>query len=150
MLFFRFGAEKVLLASGLIWGLLTFWFQKIVHVTAPDLKLVVFTRILIGAAQGVHFPALVSSFPITTTYLIKTNQSDTFLLCIYLFQASISSKNLNTKDRSFFFSATTAGSAMGTLLTGTIGSYFNDTFGWDSVFYTIGKKISLSNRYIDW
>lgn len=62
--FFRFGAEKVLLASGLIWGLLTFWFQKIVHVTAPDLKLVVFTRILIGAAQGVHFPALVSLFSI--------------------------------------------------------------------------------------
>ena len=66
-IFFRFGAEKVLLASGLIWGLLTFWFQKIVHVTAPDLKLVVFTRILIGAAQGVHFPALVSLSLISTT-----------------------------------------------------------------------------------
>jgi ACS family sodium-dependent inorganic phosphate cotransporter-like MFS transporter 9 len=72
--------------------------------------MVVFARVIIGAAQGVHFPAL----------------------------ASISSKNLNTKDRSFFFSATTAGGAIGTLLTGTVGSYVNETFGWPSVFYTIG------------
>ena len=76
--FFRFGAEKVLLASGLIWGLLTFWFQKIVHVTAPDLKLVVFTRILIGAAQGVHFPALVSlsrrKKPIKAIHFCNTNK----------------------------------------------------------------------------
>lgn len=74
----RFGAERVLLAAGLIWGLLTFWFQTILSM---DMAYVVFARVLLGAAQGVHFPAL----------------------------ASISSRNLNTKDRSFFFSATTAG-----------------------------------------
>lgn len=74
----RFGAERVLLAAGLIWGLLTFWFQTILSM---DMSYVVFARVLLGAAQGVHFPAL----------------------------ASISSRNLNTKDRSFFFSATTAG-----------------------------------------
>jgi len=65
---------------------------------------------MFGAAQGVHFPAL----------------------------ASISSKNLNSKDRGFFFSATTAGGAIGTLVTGTIGSYMNETFGWPTVFYSIG------------
>ena len=106
----RFGAERVLLTAGLLWGLLTFWFQNIVTMAGPDLRLVVFARVMIGAAQGVHFPAL----------------------------ASISSKNLNTKDRGFFFSATTAGSALGTLTTGTIGSYMNETFGWPSVFYVIG------------
>ena len=74
----RFGAERVLLAAGLIWGLLTFWFQTLLSM---DMAYVVFARVLLGAAQGVHFPAL----------------------------ASISSRNLNTKDRSFFFSATTAG-----------------------------------------
>jgi len=103
----RFGAERVLLTAGLIWGLLTFWFQTILSM---DMSYVVFSRVLLGAAQGVHFPAL----------------------------ASISSRNLNTKDRSFFFSATTAGGAFGTLLTGTLGSYMNETFGWESVFYSIG------------
>merc|ERR1712223_202257 len=106
----RFGAERVLLLGGLIWGLLTFWFQNIVIWAGSNLKYVVFTRIVFGAAQGIHFPAL----------------------------ASISSRNLNTKDRSFFFSAISAGLAIGTLLTGTIGSYMNETFGWSTVFYSIG------------
>lgn len=100
----------MLLTAGIIWGLLTFWFQSILRFSGTDLGLVVFARVILGAAQGVHFPAL----------------------------ASISSRNLNSKDRSFFFSATTAGGAIGTLLTGTVGSYMNETFGWPSVFYTIG------------
>jgi len=106
----RYGAERVLLLAGLIWGLLTFWFQKVVTWAGSNLRYVVLTRIMFGAAQGVHFPAL----------------------------ASISSKNLNSKDRGFFFSATTAGGAIGTLVTGTIGSYMNETFGWSTVFYSIG------------
>lgn len=52
--------------------------------------------------------------------------------------ASLSSRNLGIRDRSFFFSTTTAGVALGTLLTGTLGSYTNETFGWPSVFYSIG------------
>lgn len=100
----------MLLTAGLVWGLLTFWFQKIVFWAGPDLSLVVMARVGLGAAQGVHFPAL----------------------------ASISSKNLNSRDRGFFFSATTAGGALGTLLTGTVGSYMNEHFGWPSVFYAIG------------
>lgn len=31
-----------------------------------------------------------------------------------------------------------SGGAFGTLLTGTLGSYMNETFGWESVFYSIG------------
>lgn len=108
---FRFGAERVLLAAGLVWGLMTFWFQNIIALAGSDLRIIVMARVIIGGAQGVHFPAL----------------------------ASISSRNLNSKDRSFFFSATTAGGAIGTLLTGTVGSYMNETFGWPSVFYTIGR-----------
>ena len=71
----RFGAERVLLMAGLIWGLLTFWFQKVVLWAGSDLKYVVFARVIFGAAQGVHFPSL----------------------------ASISSKNLNSKDRGKVF-----------------------------------------------
>ena len=92
---------------------MTFWFQHIVFLSEhaeSNFKLVVLSRVILGAAQGVHFPAL----------------------------ASISSRNLNVKDRTFFFSATTAGGAFGTLLTGTLGSYVNETFGWPSVFYSIG------------
>lgn len=51
----RLGAEKVLLAAGLGWGLITFWFHQIVylfenHDTA--LKTIVFSRVLLGACQG--------------------------------------------------------------------------------------------------
>ena len=108
----------MLLLGGLIWGLLTFWFQNIVIWAGSNLKYVVFTRIVFGAAQGIHFPAL----------------------------ASISSRNLNTKDRSFFFSAISAGLAIGTLLTGTIGSYMNETFGWSTVFYSIGKTPYMNSK----
>ena len=36
--------------------------------------------------------------------------------------ASLSSRNLASRDRSFFFSSTTAGASVGTLLTGTLGN----------------------------
>ena len=52
--------------------------------------------------------------------------------------ASITSRNLGSRDRSVFFSATCAGGPLGTLLTGTVGSYVNGAFGWPAVFYTIG------------
>ena len=47
-------------------------------------------------------------------------------------------------NRSFFFSATTAGGALGTLLTGTVGSYVNENYGWPAVFYTIGETFLIS------
>ena len=104
----KFGAERVILAAGLGWGLITFWFHAIVE--NFHFGLVILCRVLLGAFQGVHFPAL----------------------------ASISSGNLCVKDRTFFFSATTAGGAIGTLLTGTLGSLVKELFGWPMVFYAIG------------
>jgi ACS family sodium-dependent inorganic phosphate cotransporter-like MFS transporter 9 len=119
----RFGAERVLLGAGLGWGLLTFWFHQIVYLVQDHdlaMNLIVFSRVLLGAFQGIHFPAV----------------------------ASITSRNLGVRDRSFFFSATTAGGSLGTLLTGTVGSYVNVTLGWPSVFYTIGiKLIELEERH---
>ena len=100
------------MVAGSIWALLTFFFQNIISWAGSDLKYVVLARAIFGGAQGVHFPAL----------------------------ASISSRNLNTKDRIFFFSATSAGSAVGALFTGTVGSYANEAYGWPYVFYFIGKK----------
>ena len=108
--------------AGTVWALLNFWFQHIITWAGSELKYVVFARVLFGAAQGFHFPSL----------------------------ASISSKNLNSKDRGFFFSATTAGSAFGVLTTGTIGSLLNETLGWSSVFYFTGKVTLLSSTYLSY
>ncbi len=52
--------------------------------------------------------------------------------------ASLSSRHLNARDRSFFFSSATAGSSVGTLLTGTLGSYLQSALGWPAVFYGVG------------
>ena len=50
----RIGAERVLLASGLGWGLLTFWFHQIVKAISDHdnaLNLIVLARVLLGACQ---------------------------------------------------------------------------------------------------
>ena len=50
----RFGAERVLLASGLGWGLITFWFHQIVKAVSDHdkaLTIIVFARVLLGAFQ---------------------------------------------------------------------------------------------------
>ena len=61
-----------------------FWFHQIVYLFSDHLsafRVILLSRVFLGACQGVHFPAM----------------------------ASISSRNLSTKDRSFFFSFTSAG-----------------------------------------
>ena len=50
----RIGAERVLLASGLGWGLITFWFHQIVRAISDHdraLTLIVIARVLLGAFQ---------------------------------------------------------------------------------------------------
>lgn len=37
-----------------------------------------------------------------------------------------------------FFSTAMVGTALGTLLTGTVGSVVSEAFGWPAVFYAIG------------
>lgn len=39
----------------------------------------------------------------------------------------------------------TAGSAVGTLLTGILGSFILDYFGWPTVFRVIGKYYIINN-----
>lgn len=76
-----------------------------------SIPFIVFIRILNGACQGVHFPSMIS----------------------------LTSQNLSANERTSFFSLLTAGSAIGTLLTGILGSFILDYFGWPSVFRIIGK-----------
>ncbi len=51
----RFGAERVLLAAGVGWGLITFWFHRIVYLFEDrdsSLNVIVLSRVLWGAFQG--------------------------------------------------------------------------------------------------
>ncbi len=51
----RFGAERVLLAAGVGWGLITFWFHRIVYLFKDrdsSLNVIVLSRVLWGAFQG--------------------------------------------------------------------------------------------------
>lgn len=52
--------------------------------------------------------------------------------------SSLASKQLIDKDRAAFFSLATSGSAFGTLLTGTLGSFILEHLNWEAVFYVIG------------
>ena len=53
--------------------------------------------------------------------------------------ASLSSQNLSESDRTSFFATVSAGSNIGAVLTGTLGSFLLEYFGWSHVFYVIGK-----------
>lgn len=76
-----------------------------------SIPFIVTVRILNGACQGVHFPSMIS----------------------------LTSQNLSALERTSFFSLLTSGSAIGTLLTGTMGSFILDYFGWSFVFRIIGE-----------
>ncbi len=121
----------MLLAAGAGWGIITFWFHEIVFISKDHelaLSIIILSRVLLGACQGEH---ALSSY--------QCNDASQFILGVHFPSlASITSQRLNSRDRSVFFSALTSGSSLGTLLTGTIGSYANETLGWPSVFYLIG------------
>jgi ACS family sodium-dependent inorganic phosphate cotransporter-like MFS transporter 9 len=55
--------------------------------------------------------------------------------------SSLTSQHLAEKERASFFSVLTSGSAIGTLFTGTFGSYLLDYYGWPAVFYVIGMSV---------
>lgn len=59
---------------------------------------------------------------------------------------SLTSQRLIESERASFFSLVTSGSALGTLLTGILGSYVLENYKWDAVFRVLGlsrKKKSL-------
>lgn len=110
----KFGGQRVIFLAAIGWSLITFWMPNIIYL-APKAKtyaisFVVTIRIINGAFQGVHFPSMIS----------------------------VTSQNLSSNERSSFFGLLTSGSAMGTLLTGILGSFILDYFGWPSVFRVIG------------
>lgn len=108
-----YGGEKIIFISAIGWSTITFLMPNIINVPKTwnySIHFIVFIRILNGAFQGVHFPAC----------------------------SSITSQNLSSDERTSFFSILMSGSAVGTLLTGILGSLVLDFFGWETVFKFLG------------
>lgn len=92
----KYSGQEVILLSAIGWSLITFWMPNIIllstHLSADiGLALIIFIRIINGAMQGLHFPAMIS----------------------------LTSQNLCHSERSSFFSTLTIGGSVGTILTGT-------------------------------
>lgn len=111
----KFGGQRVIYFAAVVWSLITLLMPDILLMAPKSwtyaIPFIVTVRILNGACQGVHFPAMIS----------------------------LTSQNLSATERTSFFSLLTSGSAVGTLLTGTLGSFILDYFGWSSVFRIIGN-----------
>ncbi|XP_058452698.1 voltage-gated purine nucleotide uniporter SLC17A9 [Malaya genurostris] len=110
----KFGGQRVILLAAIGWSLITFWMPNIItsasYLSSYSIPFIVSVRIVNGACQGIHFPSMIS----------------------------ITSQNLSANERTSFFSILTSGSALGTLLTGILGSFILDYFGWPTVFRVIG------------
>ncbi|XP_012527209.1 solute carrier family 17 member 9 isoform X2 [Monomorium pharaonis] len=109
----KIGGQRVLWISALGWSATTFFMPEIIEFFSEDgtsVLLVAVVRMINGAFQGMHFPSMIS----------------------------LISQCLPEKDRASFFSLITTGSAMGTLLTGSLGSYLLDYYNWLTVFRVLG------------
>ncbi|XP_037009446.2 solute carrier family 17 member 9 isoform X4 [Artibeus jamaicensis] len=116
----RIGGEKVILLSASAWGLITAATPLLAHLGSAHLVFMTFSRILTGLLQGVYFPAL----------------------------TSLLSQKVPESERAFTYSAVGAGSQVGTLVTGAVGSLLLDWYGWPSVFYLSGGLTLLWVCYV--
>lgn len=110
----KYGGLRVIYSAAIVWSGITFLMPTLMAFTGPTatwtISFVVLVRIINGAAQGVHFPSMMS----------------------------VVSQNLSTTERTSFFSLLTSGGAIGTLITGTLGSFLLDYFGWATAFRIFG------------
>ncbi|EZA58725.1 hypothetical protein DMN91_009296 [Ooceraea biroi] len=109
----RIGGQKVLCIAALGWSATTFLMPEIIEFFSKDetsILLVAALRTINGAFQGMHFPSMIS----------------------------LISQRLQEAERASFFSLLTSGSALGTLLTGSLGSYLLENYDWMTVFRVLG------------
>ncbi|KAK3791568.1 hypothetical protein RRG08_002924 [Elysia crispata] len=109
----RVGGDVVLPIAACMWSLITFWTPWFAYLSTDKkyaLYIVVLSRVLLGAFQGFHYPGM----------------------------TSIISRKVLENERSFTYSVVAAGSYVGTLLTGSLGSVMLDEYGWQTPFYCIG------------
>ncbi|XP_071067906.1 voltage-gated purine nucleotide uniporter SLC17A9 isoform X2 [Dasypus novemcinctus] len=116
----RIGGEKVIVLSASAWGLLTATTPLLARLGGAHLLVLTSSRVLTGLLQGVYFPAL----------------------------TSLLSQKVRERERAFTYSAVGAGSQVGTLVTGGVGSLLLDRYGWQSVFYFSGGLTLLWAYYV--
>ncbi|XP_076755304.1 major facilitator superfamily transporter 18 [Xylocopa sonorina] len=109
----KIGGQKVLLISALGWSTTTFFMPEVIELFSKSdtsVLLVAIVRTINGAFQGMHFPSMIS----------------------------LISQRLHETERASFFSLLTSGSSLGTVLTGSVGSYLLENYNWVTVFETLG------------
>ncbi|XP_070171161.1 voltage-gated purine nucleotide uniporter SLC17A9 isoform X3 [Polyergus mexicanus] len=87
-----------------------FWGYTLTQVISGYISDKIVVRMINGAFQGMHFPSMIS----------------------------LISQRLHEAERASFFSLLTSGSALGTLLTGSLGSYLLENYNWMTVFRILG------------
>ncbi|KAH8863304.1 Solute carrier family 17 member 9 [Schistosoma japonicum] len=108
-----FGGEIVIAISSLGWSVLTIcfiWLPSLNFGSNNVYGLFVITRFLLGIFQGFYYPSL----------------------------ASLMANRVQVTDRNFTFAMINAGSHLGTILCGSLGSYLADIDGWRTPFFWIG------------
>ncbi|XP_058803385.1 voltage-gated purine nucleotide uniporter SLC17A9 [Phymastichus coffea] len=109
----RIGGHRIMWIAAVGWGTSTFFLPDIIRYFSKDdysIQIIAFARVINGAFQGMHFPSMIS----------------------------LTSQRLTESERASFFSLVTSGSALGTLLTGVLGSYVLENYKWDTVFRVLG------------
>ncbi|CAB0041021.1 unnamed protein product [Trichogramma brassicae] len=103
----RLGGQRILTVAAIGWGLSTLFLPEIIDYFSDyySIQFIVLARMINGAFQGVHFPSMIS----------------------------LTSQRLIESERASFFSLVTSGSAVGTVLTGTLGSYVLENYTWHTV-----------------
>ncbi|KAF7990086.1 hypothetical protein HCN44_009029 [Aphidius gifuensis] len=131
----RIGGLKIMWIAAIGWSSSTFFIPNIIDVLSTTtttsssstttttttitqqqqnsfvINIIALTRIINGAFQGMHFPSVIS----------------------------LTSKHVNESDRALFFGVLISGSALGTLLTGSLGSYLLSKYNWKIVFHVMGS-----------
>lgn len=109
----RTGGLFVISSTAVGWSMTTFWTPMLSEVSsnmAVNFYLIVASRVIVGAFQGVFFPALSST------------------LC----------QKVQESERASTFSSIACGTHAGTLLCGGLSSLLLSRFGWSSAFFAIG------------
>lgn len=110
----KYGGERVIFIASIFWSVITIAMPNIIELSSYfssfSIFFIVAVRIIHGFSQGFHFASMIS----------------------------VTSQNLNINERTNFFSLLTSGSAFGTLMTGFLGTFLLDYFGWTFVFQVIG------------
>uniref|UniRef100_A0A0C9RKY1 Slc17a9 protein n=1 Tax=Fopius arisanus TaxID=64838 RepID=A0A0C9RKY1_9HYME len=110
----RIGGQKIMWIAALGWSFTTFTLPNVIEEFSSGdhyVEIIAMARTITGAFQGMHFPSVIS----------------------------LTSQHLDESERASFFGLLTSGSALGTLLTGSLGSYLLVKFSWAVVFQVLGS-----------